>query len=138
MENCPISDRIALQDLVTAYASAVDSMHDLDGICAIFTQDAIFDLSGINFPSLRGHTEIRKFYAETFENMIATAHYLSNFAVTAFNGDTASVRTYVTGMGRLRSGENILVHGRYYFDFSRIEGGWKAHRYWMDFLLPPE
>lgn len=137
MAACPIEDRLAIQDLLIAYADAVDSLHDLDGICDVFVQDAEFDLSGIGFPSLKGHGEIRKFFEDTFDRMSAHAHYLTNFAITAYDGDTASVRAYVIGMGTYKVGGGITVHGRYFFDVKRTEAGWKAWRYSMNFLIPP-
>lgn len=138
MTACPIEDRLAIQDLLVAYAHAVDSLHDIDGICDVFTEDAVFDLSGINFPSLNGHAEIRGFFEDTFANMSAHAHYLTNFAITAYDGDTASIRAYVIGMGKYKAGGGITVHGRYFFDVRRADGGWKATRYTMNFLIPPE
>lgn len=126
-----------MEDLLVAYAHAVDSF-DVDGIRAVFVEDAVFDLSGIGFPALNGHAEIERFFAETFAAMAAQAHYLSNFAVTAYHGDSASVRAYVTGIGRYKAGGGITVQGRYYFDMVRTAAGWKATRYTMDFLLPPE
>lgn len=138
MTACPIEDRLAIQDLLIAYAHAVDSLHDVQGICDVFTEDAVFDLSGINFPSLSGHAEIGKFFDETFANMSAHAHYLTNFAITAYAGDTASIRAYVIGMGKYKAGGGITVHGRYYFDVVRTAAGWKATKYTMDFLIPIE
>lgn len=138
MTTCPIEDRLAIQDLLIAYAHAVDSLHDIDGICDVFVEDAVFDLSGINFPSLNGHGEIRKFFEDTFNNMSAHAHYLTNFAITAYDGDTASIRAYVIGMGKYKAGGGITVHGRYFFDVKRTVAGWKATRYTMNFLIPLE
>lgn len=139
---CPVEDRLAIQDLLIAYAHAVDSLHDLDGICAVFTEDAVFDLSGINFPSLHGHAGIRKFFEDTFAGMAAHAHYLTNFAITGYEGGAvgcrASIRAYVIGMGKYKAGGGITVHGRYYFDVIRTEAGWKAEKYTMDFLIPIE
>ncbi len=135
---CPIEDRLAIQDLLIAYAHAVDSLHDIDGICALFTEDADFDLSGINYPRVRGHDGIREFFAGVFAGMAHHAHYLTNFAVTAYAGDRATMRAYVIGMGRFKEGGGITVHGRYYFDVVRTADGWKAERYTMDFLIPVE
>ncbi|CCA92252.1 nuclear transport factor 2 family protein [Novosphingobium sp. PP1Y] len=138
MTACPIEDRLAIQDLLISYAHAVDSLHDIDGILDVFVEDAVFDLSGINFPSLNGHGEIRKFFEDTFEVMSAHGHYLTNFAITAYDGDTASIRAYVIGMGKYKAGGGITVNGRYYFDVKRTDAGWKATRYTMDFLIPIE
>jgi ketosteroid isomerase-like protein len=134
---CPIEDRLAIEDLLVAYCHAVDSLSDIDGICACFTQDADYDLSGIGFPRKQGHAGIREFFTGVFDGMAHHAHYLTNFAITAYAGDSASARTYIIGMGRGKDGSAITVHGRYYFDLVRTADGWKARRYTMDFLIPP-
>jgi len=138
MTACPLEDRLAIQDLLIAYAHAVDSLHDIDGIRDVFVEDAVFDLSGIGFPALNGRDEIGKFFEDTVAAMSAHAHYLTNFVITDYDGDTASIRAYVTGMGRYKAGGGITVHGRYYFDVVRSGAGWKAVRYTMDFLIPPD
>lgn len=138
MTECPIADRLALEDLTIAYAHAVDSMHDVDGIAACFTEDADYDLSGIGMAKVEGRAGIRDLFAGIFAANAHHGHFLSNFAVTAFAGETASVRTYVTGMGRGKDGSEVLVHGRYYFDAVRTGQGWRFSRYTIDFLMPPE
>ena len=70
--------------------------------------------------------------------MSAHAHYLTNFAITAYDGDTASIRAYVIGKGKYKAGGEITVHGRYFFDVKRTGAGWKATRYTMNFLIPLE
>lgn len=135
---CPIEDRLAIQDLMISYATAVDSLHDLDGICELFVEDVVFDLSGINFPSLVGRGQVRKFFEDTFNEMSAHAHYLTNFAVTAYAGDTASMQANVIGLGHYKAGGEIAIYGRYYWDVVRTADGWKGARYTMSFLLPPK
>ena len=134
--NCPIEDRLAIQDLMIAYAHAVDTIGNIDGILDVFTEDAVFDLSGIGLAALEGHEAIRGFFTNVFANMAQHAHYLTNFAVTAYAGDTASMRAYVIGMGQGKDGSSVTVNGRYYFDVRRTGAGWKATRYTMDFLMP--
>lgn len=136
MASCPIEDRIAIEDLLISYATAVDSVSDIDGICAVFTEDADFDLSGIGLPRGKGHGAIREFFGNVFASTSHHAHHLSNFTITAFDGDTASARAYVIGIGLQNDGTRITVHGRYYFDVVRTPAGWKANHYHMDFLLP--
>lgn len=36
---CPLEDRIALEDLASAYCNAVDRVGDLDGVLAVFAGD---------------------------------------------------------------------------------------------------
>lgn len=133
---CPIEDRLAIEDVLVAYCTAVDSLHDLDALCAVFTPDAAFDLSGIGLPRKHGHAGIREFFTAVFADMSHHAHYLTNFAMTAFTGDTASARAYIIGMGRSKDGNEVTVNGRYYFDLVRTAAGWKASRYTMDFMMP--
>jgi|GEM_PF-295425 ketosteroid isomerase-like protein len=137
MVACPIEDRLAIQDLIIAYAHAVDTMTDLDAICAVFTCDVVFDLSGIGLPALHGHDGVRQFYTGAFAQTSHYAHYLTNFAVTGYAGDTASMRAYVIGKGLGRDGSTLTVHGRFYFDVVRDAAGWKGSRFAMDLLLPP-
>jgi ketosteroid isomerase-like protein len=136
MQNIPIEDRLAINDLMVAYCTAVDSLHDVQAVCDVFTEDAVFDLSGIGLLKAEGHEGIRSFFAGVFGGMSHHAHYLTNFAMTTYNGDTASARAYIIGMGRAKDGNEVTVHGRYYFDVRRTIIGWKATRYQMDFMMP--
>ena len=54
--HCPIEDRLAIQDLMIAYAHAVDTIGNIDGILDVFTEDAVFDLSGIGLARSEEHT----------------------------------------------------------------------------------
>ena len=39
-----IEDRLALEDVLNAYCAAIDSLSDMDGLLACFTEDAVLDL----------------------------------------------------------------------------------------------
>lgn len=137
MTACPLEDRLALEDLVLAYAHAVDSLSDIDGILACFTEDADYDLTGIGMAHVTGHAGIRESFEGVFAANSHHAHYITNFAVTAYSGDAATTRNYVIGMGRGYDGSSILVHGRYHFEAVRTPAGWRFARYTMAFLMPP-
>lgn len=136
MAACPIEDRLAIEDLLISYCTAVDSLGDIDAVCAVFTPDADFDLSGIGLPRMRGHAGIREFFAGVFADMTHHAHYLTNFAITFYDGNKASARAYIIGMGQAKDGNSVTVNGRYFFDVVRTAEGWKACRYTMDFMMP--
>lgn len=136
MPDISLEDRMAINDLMVAYCTAVDSLHDVDAVCDVFTEDAVFDLSGIGLLKAEGHDGIRQFFTGVFAGMSHHAHYLTNFAVTSFNGDTATARAYIIGMGRAKDGNEVTVNGRYFFDVRRTNTGWKATRYTMDFMMP--
>lgn len=131
-----IEDRFALQDLVTAYCYAVDKLEDVDGLLSLFTEDAIFDLSPIGLPSIQGHGAIRTFFEGVFEMMTHHAHYVANFTVQRLEGDHASTRAYVMGMGNARDGSSVLVYVDYYLDCVRTPSGWKISRFYEKALMP--
>lgn len=136
MQTVPIEDRLAINDLMIAYCTAVDGLDDVQAVCNVFTQDADFDLSGIGLPRMSGNAGIRAFFEGVFADMTHHAHYLTNFAITAYGGDTASARAYIIGMGISRDGHSVTVNARYHFDTLRTDQGWKATRYAMEPLMP--
>ena len=132
-----VEDRLAIEDLAVAYCTAVDAIGDVEGVCAVFTEDAVYDLSGYGMAALGGHAEIRTFFAAAFPSMAHNAHYLSNFAITAYAGETASARAYVHAYSKGTDGSEIEVRARYYFDVVRGATGWKIAHLALDFLIPP-
>lgn len=138
MASCPPEVRLALEDVAVAYAHAADSLDDPGDVCALFVEQGVYDLSGVGFPRLVGHDAIRGFFERSFAAMAAQAHYLSNFAVTRWSGERASLRAYVRAMGHYREGGRITVHARYYFDLVLVEGAWKIETFSLDALLPVE
>lgn len=128
MPNCSIDDRLAIEDLTVAYCTAVDTIGDIDGVCALFTPDAVYDLSGIGMAELHGHEAIRAFFAGAFPTMAHNAHYISNFALTGHAGETATARAYVHAMSTGIDGSCMEVRARYFFDVVRSAAGWKISR----------
>lgn len=137
MTACPIEDRIALEDLTVAFAQALDTIGDTGGICDCFTEDAVYDLTGIGMARVEGRAAIGDFFAGIFAANSHHAHYVSNFAVTGFGGDTAAVRCYVVGMARGKDGSALTINGRYFFECLRTPQGWRIAGFHMDFLIPP-
>lgn len=131
-----IEDRFALQDLLTAYCYAVDKLDDIDGLLSLFTPDAVFDLSAIGLPKVYGHEGIRDFFTPVFADMTDHAHYNSNFTVQKLDGDEASIRAYVIGMGNARDGNSVVVHVDYYLDCVRTDAGWKIKHFYEEPLMP--
>ena len=131
-----IEDRIALQDALTAYCTAVDSLSDLDALLDCFTEDAVFDLTGIGLPRFDGHAGIRGFFTQVFGDMSHHAHFATNFAVDRLDGNEASCRAYVMGMGATHDGRSVLVYVRYFLDYVRSDRGWKIKSFSESSLMP--
>jgi len=131
-----IEDRLALEDVLNAYCAAIDSLSDMDGLLACFTEDAVLDLGGINLPRFDGHAGIRYFFTQVFEDMTHHAHFISNFTVARMDGDTATCTAYVMGMGVARDGQSVLVYVKYFLDYVRMPSGWKLSRFAESGLMP--
>jgi ketosteroid isomerase-like protein len=131
-----IEDRQALEDLLHAYTGAVDSLSDIDGLLACFTENAVFDLSGIHLPRFDGHAGIRGFFQQVFKDMSHHAHFVANFGIDSISAQEATTRAYVMGMGRAHDGNEVLVYVRYRLDCVRAPGGWKIAAFSEGPLMP--
>ncbi|WP_185267075.1 nuclear transport factor 2 family protein [Halopseudomonas xiamenensis] len=127
----PLEDRIALQDLMTEYCYAVDKLTDLPELLDLFTDDALLDFSDIGLAAMPGKERFRQFYENVFANMTHHTHYISNFRVAAYEGDTAAMTAYVEGLGRSRDGNSVQVHVRYRMDCVKVAGEWKISAYYI-------
>lgn len=131
-----IEDKLALQDVLTAYCNAVDSLTDMDALLSCFTEDAVMDLGGIHLPKFVGHAEIRKFFTQVFHDMSHHSHSSSNFTIERLEGDTARCRASVIGTGATHDGNSVLVYVRYFLDYRRTASGWKWAHFSETALMP--
>lgn len=129
MPEVPLEERVALQDLMTAYCYAVDELNDVEGLLNLFTDEPVLDFSDIGLPAMHGREECRAFYEGVFADMSHHTHYLSNFRVDAYDGESADVRAYVHGLGRAKDGNEVEVHVRYRMSCVKTSVGWKCRRY---------
>jgi ketosteroid isomerase-like protein len=131
-----LEDRMALQDVLTAFCNAVDSLSDMNGLLNCFTADAVFDLSGINLPRFDGRDAIRGFFAQVFADMSHHAHCASNFTIDRLSDTGATCRAAVIGTGATKDGRSVLVYVRYFLEYSRMTEGWKIKRLSEAALMP--
>lgn len=134
---CSVEERGALEAVAIAYCRAVDRIGDIDGVIALFTPDAVYDLSGIGMGEFVGHDGIRGFFAAAFPTMSHAAHYVSNFAVLAFDATRAEAEGYVHAFARNIDGSMIDVKACYRFAFALGDTGWKISGLSIRLLLPP-
>lgn len=135
MDEISIEDRTALQDAMTAYCLAADSLSDMDALLDIFTEDAVLDMGAMG-TTLNGHDEMRAFYTGVFDTMAHNAHILTNFRVNRFDGDSASAQAYVVAIGRTKTGDEMTLYVRHFKDFIRTDSGWKCYKFASAPLLP--
>jgi hypothetical protein len=120
-----LSDRLEIQDLITAYSYAID-FHRFDDLDAIFTSDGTLDLTatgGIAGPL----PKVKQWLANVLVNFAGHQHLVATSEVT-IDGDSATARSlchnpmYLDDKGTQR----VLVVGLWYLDtFTRTEDGWR-------------
>jgi uncharacterized protein (TIGR02246 family) len=134
---CPSEVRLALADLVTAYALAVDDIGNAAGVAALFVPDGVYDLTSLGMGQITGRAAIEAFFAQAFATMASNAHFLGNVAVVAYDGATASLSAYGHAFSLGTDGTLLEVKARYAFDLALDQGTWRIARLGMTMLLPP-
>ncbi|WP_016691768.1 nuclear transport factor 2 family protein [Rhodococcus rhodochrous] len=113
-----LEDRARIQDLIAAYAIAVDD-RDLDALVSMFTEGGEFVRSGV---TSRGRDAIRAFYRGAMDRYVLTLHQpLSD--LISLDGDHA--RGLLTGRAELAlDGTLVLASYRYADEYVRRGEGW--------------
>jgi 3-phenylpropionate/cinnamic acid dioxygenase small subunit len=125
------SDRLEIDDLLTAYATAVDD-RDWDRLDAVFAPDAHLDYrsaGGIHGP----YPEVRQWLAQVLPLFTWTQHLVANRSVTIdMSAGTARARSDFHNPNEMVvDGEPWLfvVGGRYHDRLERTPAGWRiTHR----------
>jgi hypothetical protein len=119
-----LSDRLEIQDLITAYSYAID-FHRFDDLDAIFTPDATLD-----FTATGGQAgvlpDMKTWLASVLVNFGGHQHLVGTTAVE-LTGDTATARTICHNpMWFADAATPPMFVGLWYFDsFVRTDAGWR-------------
>jgi hypothetical protein len=119
-----LSDRLEIQDLITAYSYAID-FHRFDDLDAIFTPDALLDFTatgGVAGPL----PDIKQWLATVLLNFGGHQHLVATSEVR-LSGDTATARTLCHNpMWFAEASQPPLFVGLWYHDnFTRTADGWR-------------
>lgn len=122
-----ISDRIEIDDLITSYTRAVDTL-DWPRFDAVFTPDATIDYTASG--GIAGtRDEVRNWLAETLPMFSTMQHYACQKEVT-LDGDTAVVRVYLMNPMAIAqpdgSAWRMEVGGYYVHRLVRTPDGWRS------------
>jgi len=121
-----ISDRLEIDDLLTRYATAVDTK-DWDLYASCFTADAFIDYTAAG--GIKGTlAEVKKWLSEVMALFPVTQHLVGN-RVIAVDGDRATSRSAFfnpMGVADGKGGVTLFFDGGYYNDkLVRDAGGWR-------------
>jgi 3-phenylpropionate/cinnamic acid dioxygenase small subunit len=126
MSPTEVSDRIEIDDLLTRYATAVDT-RDWTLYESCFTTDAVIDYTASG--GIKGAlADVRRWLSEVMPVFAVTQHLVTNRSV-ALDGHTASSRSYFfnpLGLPDGRGGMTMYFDGGFYNDkLVRTEHGWR-------------
>ncbi len=125
MDRQALEDRIAAEDLLTRYATAVDR-RDWEQYRSIFTTDAEIDYTSAG--GIAGTVdEIVEFLSTSLEMFEMTQHLVSNIDLEV-NGDSATVTAMFNNPMRLPGGDTWFTGGWYHHDLVRTPNGWRSRR----------
>ena len=122
-----MADEDEVRRTLHTYCRMLDE-RDLDELMRrVYLPDAVDDRKrGV---PLRGHEQIRGYFARSFEHVASTAHMLSNVDVT-IDGDRATAYSRVTAYHWTFGGEPVreadfVVLGSYDDELVRTDEGWR-------------
>ncbi|MGP3980549.1 nuclear transport factor 2 family protein [Streptomyces sp. KR80] len=116
-------DRMAISDLLVAFARCLDEK-DYDGYAALFTEDGILRLPGVEH---QGRAGLAAFVANDLGRYERTHHISTNHQI-AVDGDSATSRSYLQAVHVPREADCTdwwAVGGWYDNTYRREDGGWR-------------
>jgi 3-phenylpropionate/cinnamic acid dioxygenase small subunit len=120
-----IADRIEIDDLLTRYATAVDTK-DWDLYATCFTPDAFIDYTAAG--GIKGRLpDVRQWLAQVMPLFPMTQHLVTN-RVVVVEGDSATCRSCLFNPMGLPEGDGLVLffEGGYYKDrLVRTAAGWR-------------
>ena len=122
-----LSDRWDLQDLMTRYATCIDSK-DFVGLDEVFTPDARVSFEAAGGPA-DTYPVVREWLAEMLPIFAATQHLMGNLAVR-LDGDVATGRCMCFNPMALKptteKDQQVFFYGLWYqLEFVRTAEGWR-------------
>jgi hypothetical protein len=127
-----LEDIEALRRLKAQYARYCDPQHDVAGIVALFTEDAVFDI-GEEYGVYQGKSEIRRFLEGATDIIPWAIHYMiAPIIDVADDRRTAHGSWYLWQLANMpdEAGghQAVWIAGVYHDDFRRDEGEWRLSK----------
>ncbi len=130
------SDLDEIRDLTHRYCTFVDAF-DLDGVLAVYADDATLDLQALGMGLFEGREALRGFYQGSIDGMESQVHVAVNHLLGLDGPDSAHGTHYVLAIANLKDGTKINVHGLHTDTYRRTAAGWQIASRTLSMLLPP-
>lgn len=120
-----LADRIEINDLLTTYATAVDTK-DWELYRTVFVPDAFIDYESAG--GVKGRVDdVVAWMESTMAGFPMTQHLIANVAVQ-LAGDEATVRAMFYNPMQVGTGKHFFCGGWYNHELVRTEGGWRSRK----------
>ncbi len=136
MPTIPLADRLAIHDLIHAYAFYSDTKQ-YHKIADLFCDDASFDESCLGLPTVHGKNNLKVTFDVPSTKYAYFVHYISNILFHDFHETSAHVTSYLRGEGVLTNGAQPLVLGYYDDRLRREQGAWRIASRTLVAFAPP-
>ena len=115
----------AIRALKARYCELCDDGYDADALCALFTEDGVWD--GGRLGRFAGRDALHRFFTNMPNVMSFAIHHVTNSAVTlAEDGQSAQAHWYLLQMATLSAtNEAVWLTGRYTDQLVLDSGQWK-------------
>ena len=123
-----IEDRIAIEDMFTAYCAEIDRRSDANVAAGFYIEDGAMDNTALGSPLVEGRAAVAETISGMFASMSNLEHYLSNFLLHTMDTDEAAAQTYVQAHGTPNGGNAFAMRGIYHLKARRADGVWKIAR----------
>lgn len=117
-----IADRIEIEALRGEFTDAA-LMRDYDRLASLFTEDGV-----VRIPEINAETASREGIRAGVERLQSLWEYFvqnTHPGMIHLEGDTATGRTYMSEIGRMRDGTSHLNYAIYHDRYRRTPDGWK-------------
>jgi hypothetical protein len=131
-----IQDVLDIQRLASDYCWCADH-RNVEGIVALFTEDACFDARPMGLSLIQGHVALRDFFGTLLPMHEYSHHLCGNFRID-IQQDTACGTCHYLMLGAIREEGAISAAG--YFDdtYVRTPDGWRIASRRGAPLVPPK
>jgi ketosteroid isomerase-like protein len=133
----PDEVRTAIERLMVDYCHHLDALGDAEPLLALFTPDAVVDMTALGMPLFEGHAGLRSFFDGVKAGLSHSFHMIGNFRPESWDGAVAVMTAYVQGMGQPKDGARVVMQVRYRMECVAAADGWQCRRYTVTPMMPP-
>jgi ketosteroid isomerase-like protein len=127
---------VAAERLMVDYCHHLDALGEAAPLLALFTPDAVVDMTAIGMPRFEGHEGLRGFFEGVKARLSHSFHLIGNIRCESWDGAVAVMTAHVQGMGQPRGRAQVVMQVRYRMECIQTPGGWKCRHYTVTPMMP--